>query len=105
LAAVLRGRSTLLVASTDLSHFYPLARARALDGVVIADVREFDERALLGHLENGTAEACGGGPAAVVMTALKRLGSARMDIVHYATSGDVTGDQMSVVGYLSAVAM
>jgi AmmeMemoRadiSam system protein B len=59
---------------------------------------------LMDHLQSGAAEACGGGPTVAVMTALKHLGSTRMNVVQYATSGDATGDHRSVVGYLSAVA-
>jgi hypothetical protein len=104
LAGILRGRSVLLVASTDLSHFYTAEVAHRLDAVVIDDLGKFDERALMDHLEGGVAEACGGGPTVAVMTALKLLGSSRIDVVRYATSGDITGDQRSVVGYVGAVA-
>jgi AmmeMemoRadiSam system protein B len=38
------------------------------------------------------------------MTALRSLGATRVEVMGYATSGDVTGDLRSVVGYLSAVA-
>ena len=73
--------------------------------VVIGDVRGFDPRALMSHLTEGSAEACGGGPVVAVMTALKSLGATRVEVMEYATSGDVTGDRRSVVGYLSAVAI
>jgi AmmeMemoRadiSam system protein B len=39
------------------------------------------------------------------MAALRALGATRFDVVHRCTSGDVTGDRKSVVGYLSAVAV
>src|SRR5213079_2848725 len=42
LAAVLRGRHALLVASTDLSHYHDAATAARLDGVVIDHVSRFD---------------------------------------------------------------
>jgi hypothetical protein len=58
----------------------------------------------MSHLTEGAAEACGGGPVVAVMTALKCLGATRIEVMDYATSGDVTGDRRSVVGYLSAVA-
>ena len=74
------------------------------DAVAIGDVRGFDPRALMTHLTEGAAEACGGGPVVAVMTALKSLGATRFEVMEYATSGDVTGDRRSVVGYLSAVA-
>ncbi|HUI63259.1 MAG TPA: AmmeMemoRadiSam system protein B [Bacteroidota bacterium] len=105
LAQVLGDRNALLVASTDLSHFYPDQAARSIDAVTIGDVRRFDGDGLMSHLTDGAAEACGGGPTVAVMTALKILGAAHMDVVGYATSGDITGDRTNVVGYLGAVAI
>jgi AmmeMemoRadiSam system protein B len=105
LGSVLKGLRALLVASTDLSHFYPATVAHRMDEIVINDLRAFDEEKLMGHLESGAAEACGGGPTVAVLTALKRLGSSRIDVLKYATSGDMTGDQDSVVGYVGAIAI
>ena len=105
LGGVLSHRRALVVASTDLSHFHSDSEAREIDAVTIADVRGFDPRALMSHLTEGVAEACGGGPVVAVMTALKSLGATRVEVMEYATSGDVTGDRRSVVGYLSAVAI
>ena len=105
IAGVVRDRNILLIASTDLSHFYSADIAHRMDSIVIDDLRAFDERGLMDHLERGTAQACGGGPAVAVLTALRHLGSSRVDILHYATSGDVTGDYGSVVGYVGAVAV
>ena len=52
--------------------------------------------------ENGNCEACGINPLAVVVKASQILGASNVDILNYATSGDVSGDYNSVVGYLSA---
>jgi len=104
LGTVLRGRNALLVASTDLSHFHADTEAREIDSVMLGDVEAFDPRALMAHIADGSAEACGGGPAVAVMTALKVLGASRFEVAGYATSGDVTGDRGRVVGYMSAVA-
>lgn len=105
IAGVVRDRKILLIASTDLSHYYSAEVAHRMDTIVIDDLRAFDEQALMDHLEKGMAEACGGGPAVAVLTALRHLGSSRVDILNYATSGDVTGDYRSVVGYVGAVAV
>lgn len=104
LGALLRGRKALLVASTDLSHFRSDREAREIDAVMIGDVRTFDPRSLMAHLAEGATEACGGGPAVSVLTALREIGATRVEVTDYATSGDVTGDLRSVVGYMSAVA-
>ena len=104
LGRIFEGENVLLIASTDLSHYYPAETAEKIDRVAIDDIRAFRPDRLMDHLEDHAAEACGGGPAVAVMTALRMLGADRMEIAHHCTSGDITGDRRSVVGYCSAVA-
>jgi AmmeMemoRadiSam system protein B len=102
LAAALRGRRALLVASTDLSHYHDAATASALDRVVIECVTRFDADGLQEALTRNPEHACGGGPTVAAMRAA-RLGGARDALVlDYADSGDVSGDKSAVVGYLAA---
>lgn len=103
LAEVLKAKNVLLIASTDLSHYYPYDQAEMLDKVVINDVANFDYEQLMEDLETDRAEACGGGPTVAVLLAAKKLGGNRVTILHHCNSGDVTGDHSGVVGYLSAV--
>jgi AmmeMemoRadiSam system protein B len=108
-AEALAGHRVLLVASTDLSHYFDAARAAQLDSVVVEHVNRFDPEGLLDELERypehdrGRCVACGGGPAAAVMSAARTLGAAKSTVVRRADSGDVSGDTSAVVGYLSAV--
>lgn len=102
LADVLRDRNALLVASTDLSHFYDAATAARLDRAVTERIAAFDPAGLLEVLATGKGHACGGGPTAAVMLAARALGADRAKLLEYATSGDVTGDYHSVVGYAAA---
>lgn len=102
LGEALAGRSALVVASTDLSHFHDDGEARDLDKTFQRDLAAFDPKALLADLEGGKSEACGGGPAAAAMMAAKALGATRCEVLRYGNSGDVTGDRGSVVGYASA---
>jgi len=104
LARVLKGRSVLLVASSDLSHYHPSAVAERLDGTVAEAVKKFDPDGLMDIIESGAAEACGGGPIVAALVALQKLSVRHITVVHRSTSADVTGDHNSVVGYLSAVA-
>ncbi|MGE5315587.1 MAG: AmmeMemoRadiSam system protein B [Acidobacteriota bacterium] len=97
-----RGKKVLLVASSDLSHFYPSTVARTKDQEVLSLIGAFDIRGLLTQLESGSCEACGGGPIAAVMSAAQELGATRATIVHACNSGDITGDTSRVVGYCSA---
>jgi AmmeMemoRadiSam system protein B/AmmeMemoRadiSam system protein A len=102
LAAALQGTNTLMVASTDLSHFHSQESARRLDYPIQEAIEHFDAAELVEKLQSGQGEACGGGPVAAMMMAAKRLGGTRVQFLDYATSGDVTGDYSEVVGYLSA---
>jgi AmmeMemoRadiSam system protein B len=95
-------RRVLLVASSDLSHFNDARSAAAMDGVVARCVDAFDPDALMDALEREPMHACGGGPMVAVLRAARGLGATRARVLHYADSGDVSGDKASVVGYLAA---
>jgi len=100
---VLHGRPrTLLVASTDLSHYHDAATAARLDAVVVDCVSRFDPEALQHALDLHPEHACGGGPTVAVMRAARQLGARHAAVLHYADSGDVSGDKSAVVGYLAA---
>jgi hypothetical protein len=103
LAVVASGKKTLIVASSDLSHFHPSEVAERLDQVVIDDFNGFDHRLLAGDLARGRGEACGGGPIIAAMTASKEMGATRCETIKYAHSGHVSGDYSSVVGYMAGV--
>jgi AmmeMemoRadiSam system protein B len=102
LAAVLRGRNALLVASTDLSHYHDAASAASLDAIVIDHVAQFSADGLQAALDTQPEHACGGGPTVAVMRAARELGARDAVILQYGDSGDVSGDKSAVVGYLSA---
>ena len=102
LASTLRGRSCLLVASSDLSHFYPDAVARSLDAYLLAQVEAFDPRGVIEAEEQGKGFACGRAAIAAVLWAARGLGASRVHLLGYANSGEVTGDSGSVVGYGAA---
>jgi hypothetical protein len=102
LGRVLEGRNALLVASTDLSHFYTQSTARLLDEEILRRVGAFDPEAVLAAEEEGKGFACGRGALAAVMWAARELGANAVNVLHYATSGDVTGDYSQVVGYGAA---
>lgn len=85
---------TIVVISSDLSHFYEYDKARQIDDFCNKGVVELD----LDVLSNG--EACGmiGLKAAVLFAAKYGLKSELLD---YRTSGDTAGDKSRVVGYAS----
>jgi AmmeMemoRadiSam system protein B len=93
----------LIVASSDLSHFYSSTEAKVKDDVMINGINNFDVDGMLKNLESKKVEACGAGPIVAMMMATKKLGAGSSKVLHYSNSGDVTGDNSEVVGYLSAI--
>jgi AmmeMemoRadiSam system protein B len=108
LAEAFRDRRALLVASTDLSHYFDAATAQSLDARVLACIDAFDPDGLLELFEQhpapdrGRYVACGGGAAIAVMMAARSLGATAGRVLKYAHSGDVSGDYDGVVGYVAA---
>ncbi|MCE5308411.1 MAG: AmmeMemoRadiSam system protein B [Acidobacteriales bacterium] len=102
LAKLIQGPGTLIVASSDLSHFHPYDKATQLDGKTLQAIEEWDYLSMARNFERRVWEACGGGPIVAAMIASERLGATESRVLKYANSGDVTGDRSSVVGYGAA---
>ncbi|MEO7274987.1 MAG: AmmeMemoRadiSam system protein B [Vicinamibacterales bacterium] len=108
LSSAFAGRRALLVASTDLSHFFDAATAASLDAQVQSRVAALDPEGLLGLIERypehdrGRFVACGAGPAIAVLLAARALGATEARILKYGHSGQISGDLTGVVGYLAA---
>jgi AmmeMemoRadiSam system protein B len=102
IASSVEKEKALIVASSDLSHYHPYDQAVALDKVILQAVDAFDPQGLYQALRSGSSEACGGGPMVAAMLAAQRLGADGAKVLHYANSGDVTGDKSRVVGYMAA---
>jgi hypothetical protein len=105
LAKTLEKRNALLVASTDLSHFYSQKVANQLDNEMLRCIEAFDPDAVIQVEEEGKGFACGRGALAAVLWAAKDMGADLVKILNHATSGDVTGDTSQVVGYGAAVVL
>ncbi len=93
---------TLIVASSDLSHFYSKDTAHQMDSIIENHINGFDYHGLLHDLESGKCEACGGGTIVAMMKAADAVKKRNSKVLSRADSGDVTGDNSEVVGYLSA---
>jgi len=104
LAKAVKGTNTLILASSDLSHYHPYDEAVSIDHQILKTIEDWDYFSLLQNTERQTWNACGGGPIVAAMIAAERLGAHRAQILKYANSGDVTGDKSRVVGY-GAVAL
>ena len=103
LASALRGRRALLVASTDLSHYYPQAVAHRFDTELLRRLEAFDPDAIVRAQDEEVGFACGRGALAAVLWAARELGATSARVLHYATSGDASGDYDRVVGYAAAL--
>lgn len=94
---------TIIVSSSDLSHFHSKEKANKLDSIVEEKIKSLDADGLVDALDVNVCEACGGGPIAVLIkTALQKKYN-KVKILSRSDSGDVSGDNSEVVGYLSAV--
>ena len=103
IARVISGSETLLVASSDFTHYESNEEAHRKDTKLIDSILSLDIISFYSILEKERVSACGYGPIASIMTAAKLCGATRGKLLSYATSGDVTGDNTAVVGYSSIV--
>jgi AmmeMemoRadiSam system protein B/AmmeMemoRadiSam system protein A len=99
LAKLVKGTNTLIVASSDLSHYHTYDEATKMDHKTLKAISEWDYLSLSQNFERRIWEACGGGPIVSTMMAAERLGANQAKILKYANTGDVTGDRSRVVGY------
>ena len=99
LAKLIGGTDTLIVVSSDLSHYHPYDEAVRLDHKTLKAVEEWDYLNLSRNLDLRVWEACGGGPIVAAMIASERLGASHATLLKYANSGDTSGDKSRVVGY------
>jgi AmmeMemoRadiSam system protein B/AmmeMemoRadiSam system protein A len=85
------GDETLVVISTDLSHYLPYAQARAKDRITVERILQLDPD--LGH-----DEACGATPLGGAVLAARAHGLVPR-LLDLRNSGDTAGDRSRVVGY------
>ena len=99
MAEALKDRNAVIVASTDMTHYEPHDRACEKDREAINAILQLNESLFYSILESRNVTACGYGPVAALITAAKKLGAERAELLSYKTSGDITGDKSAVVGY------
>lgn len=85
------GDETLIVVSSDLSHYLPYAEAVATDRATLAEILQLEPR-LIGE------QACGAHPLNGLLLAARRHGLSA-HLLDYRNSGDTAGDKSRVVGY------
>ena len=94
------GGDTLVVASSDMSHYLPDAQARVVDRAALEPLLAFDAAALYQTVVDQDISMCGFIPATAMLAYARAAGSTTApELVAYATSGDASGDRSRVVGY------
>jgi AmmeMemoRadiSam system protein B len=96
-------QKTLLLSSSDLSHYYPVAIARQMDGILLQDLQNFEVARLSENLAAKKCQACGWATLISTMLITKNLGANSCRIVAYGTSGERNHHNERVVGYAAGV--
>ena len=96
-------KETLIVASSDMTHYEAEAAAKKKDAQAIEAMLELDELKLWSRINELNITMCGYAPAIVLLSAAKALGAKKGELIKYQTSGEVTGDNSSVVGYAGII--
>ena len=93
------GRDILIVASSDMTHYESRDNAKNKDKMAIDAVLKLDEKLLYETVRKHDISMCGYVPVIIMISAVKKLGGRSARLIKYSTSGDITGDYSSVVGY------
>ena len=102
LSKIIKGRSVVVIASTDLNHQESQESTNRKDSLILEAIRGMNEEALQGIVRQHRISMCGYGPVSVALVTSKLLGADKAEVLSHHTSGDITGDLSAVVGYASA---
>jgi hypothetical protein len=97
------GKRVLLIASTDMSHYISRELAERKDRMAIDAMLDLDPERLHNTVLRERISMCGFHPTTAMLIAAKVLGANKVEMVRYSTSGDVTKDYSSVVGYAGLI--
>jgi len=102
LGEILRSyEDVLLVASSDMTHYEPHDQAKEKDSKALKEITALNVEGLYEAIAKYDISMCGYGPVAAILHACRSAGAKNGEVLKYATSGDITGDYGSVVGYAS----
>ncbi len=103
IAKISKKNQAMIIGSSDFTHYEENSFAHSQDKALIEPILELDLEKFYEVLEEKKVTACGYGAMAATMVACKELGATKGELLKYATSGDISGDKSSVVGYGSIV--
>jgi hypothetical protein len=95
----LKDKNSVVIASSDMTHYEPHDVAEKKDKLVLRVVEKIDGQQYYTIVRAQRVSTCGYGPVIAAITAAKMLGARKGSLLCYKTSGDITGDYSSVVGY------
>ena len=93
----------IVIASSDFSHYVPHDYAFSVDNYAIESILKLDEKSFFARVEEKNASICGFGPIAIAIVASRKLGAKKGKLLKYSTSGNITSEYSSVVGYASII--
>jgi AmmeMemoRadiSam system protein B len=93
----------LIVASSDMNHYEEQQMTEAKDELAIDRIENLDPEGLYETVRKKRISMCGIIPVTVMLVAAIELGAKKAELIRHATSGDVTHDYGSVVGYAGMI--
>jgi AmmeMemoRadiSam system protein B len=96
-------REILVISSTDMTHYEPQDSANRKDRLAIEQMEHLNAKGLYDTIHNYEISMCGYLPTTSTLVSAKDLDCRKGSLLKYATSGDVTHDYQSVVGYAGMV--
>ncbi len=96
-------REVVIIASSDMTHYESQASAQRKDTQAIEAILNLNEDELFRRVDELNISMCGYAPTVSLISAARELGATQAELVRYQTSGDVTGDYSSVVGYAGII--
>ncbi|MDE1829776.1 MAG: AmmeMemoRadiSam system protein B [Thaumarchaeota archaeon] len=103
IAKISKNKSTVIIGSSDFTHYEKNEYAYKQDKSLIEPILKMDIDGFYRILQENQVSACGYGAIASTIIACKEMGATKGVLAKYATSGDITGDKSSVVGYASII--
>jgi AmmeMemoRadiSam system protein B len=103
ISKISRDKKIMIIGSSDLTHYEENEYAHKQDKSLIESILEMNTDNFYRILQEKQVSACGYGAIASTIVACKEIGARKGTLAKYATSGDVTGDKASVVGYASII--
>ncbi len=103
IASIAKKKKVMIIGSSDFTHYEPNEFAHKQDMALIEPILKLDVDRFYEILNERNVSACGYGAIATTMVACKEMGAKKGELLKYATSGDITGDISSVVGYGSII--